>query len=42
MEDNFSTDQGQERSGFRMTQCIAFIAHFIIVITSAPPQILRH
>ena len=40
MEDKFSTDKGPG-SGFRMIQ-----AHYIycafIIITSAPPQIIRH
>ena len=41
-EDNFSTDKGGA-SGFRMTQGITFIVHFIpIIITSALPQIVRH
>ena len=41
--DNFSTNQGQGIvSGW--FECIAFIVHFtsIIIITSAPPQIIRH
>ena len=41
MEDNFFTDQGWERDGFRMVRHITFIAHFIS-ITSTSPQIIRH
>lgn len=41
MEDNFFTDQGWERDGFRMVRHITFTAHFIS-ITSTSPQIIRH
>ena len=40
MENNFSTDQGR---GCFQDDSIAFIVHFIsIIITSSPPQIIRH
>ena len=43
MEDISFTDRGWERDGFRMVRHITFIAHFIsIIITSTPPQIIRH
>ena len=44
MEDNFSTDgAGVDRDGFWMIQVHYIYVHFIsIIITSVPPQIIRH
>ena len=41
MEDNFSMDWGG--GGLGMIQAHTFVVHFIpLIITSAPPQIIRH
>ena len=44
MEDKFSTDWGRGVEGtvWGRFECITFTVHFISVITSAPPQIIRH
>ena len=47
MEENCSMDGGEGEGGWGMVsgwfKCITFIVHFIsIIITPAPPQIIRH
>ena len=43
MEDDFSTDQPGEGMVWGWFKCITFIGHIIfIIITSAPPQVIRH